>query len=54
MKKYSSPVIISEAVVEKVTLACEDHSYYVRATYPCYDQFIGVGKADANCYRLSS
>jgi hypothetical protein len=54
MKEYLKPNIISERILEKTALACQDTNYYVRATYPCYDTFIGTGKADSNCYKLSS
>ncbi len=49
MKKYAKPVILSEEILEKTALSCENYAYYTKAGDVCYDDFIGIGKATAVC-----
>jgi hypothetical protein len=49
MKKYTKPVILSEEVLEKTALGCEDYAYYTKVGDICYDEYIGLGKLYSAC-----
>ena len=49
MKEYKKPIIISEAVFEKIALLCDEYAYYDRENTPCYDDYLGAGKDDMFC-----
>ncbi|MBN1233738.1 MAG: hypothetical protein JXA60_10335 [Candidatus Coatesbacteria bacterium] len=55
MKQYRKPEIISEQVLEKVALSCEDYFYYVQNYEGCRDLYLGRGKAIYDlCYDVYS
>ena len=49
MKIYTKPVILSEDILEKTTLTCDDYAYYTKAGVVCYDDFLGRGKINTAC-----
>ncbi|MBN1233739.1 MAG: hypothetical protein JXA60_10340 [Candidatus Coatesbacteria bacterium] len=49
MKPYKKPEIISEQVLEKVALDCEDFIFYTKYYEGCGEECLGRGKVDSNC-----
>ncbi|MBN1233737.1 MAG: hypothetical protein JXA60_10330 [Candidatus Coatesbacteria bacterium] len=52
MKPYKKPEIISEQVLEKTALNCEEYLYYTKNYEGCREEMLGRGKEDAGCAGL--
>lgn len=52
--KYQKPIIISQSVLEKTCLSCNDYTYYAKDKVPCYEEYIGGGKDNITCFSLNS
>lgn len=44
MKKYLKPIVITEKILERTALACDDYLYYAKDYEGCMDDYLGRGK----------
>ncbi|MBN1233960.1 MAG: hypothetical protein JXA60_11445 [Candidatus Coatesbacteria bacterium] len=46
MKKYLKPVVVSERIMERTALKCEDYLYYTKDYEGCTEDYLGRGKEE--------